>query len=218
MSEPLPKEKMSAYARWELASFDQPVAMSRQEERDSRPTIEEIAAIRDEARRKGRTEGYAEGFAEGRDAGWKQGLAEASVELASLRQAATAFGQEVAKADERITQQMLDLALDLAKAMLKTGLAVRPELVLPVVSEAVRYLPAVQHPALLYLHPLDAELVRDHLGEELGKTGWRILDDAQIDRGGCRVETASNQIDATVQTRWQRIAAALSRDDDWLIG
>jgi hypothetical protein len=38
-----------------------------------------------------------------------------------------------------------------------------------------------------------------------------------MDRGGCRVETASNQIDATTSTRWQRIAASLGKDSDWLI-
>lgn len=215
MSEPLPKEKMTAYMRWEVASFDQP-GPQRRDSRDGRPTIEEIAAIRDEARRKGQAEGYAEGHAQGRDAGWEQGMAEAARELAALRQIAAAFGDEVGKADERIAQQLLDLALDLCKAMLKTGLDIRPELVLPVVAEAVRYLPSVQHPALLYLHPQDAVLVRDNLGEELTKSGWRVLDDPQLDRGGCRVETATNQIDATVQTRWQRIAAALARDDNWL--
>lgn len=215
MSEPLPKEKMSAYMRWEVASFDEPMA-SRSGERDNRPTIEELAAIRDEARRKGRAEGYADGHAEGRDAGWEQGLGEAAKELAHLRQAAQVFGEEVARADERIAQQLLDLALDLSKAMLKNALAIRPEVVVPVVAEAIRYLPAVQAPALLYLHPADAVLVRERIGEELEKTGWRVFDDAQIERGGCRVETASNQIDATVQTRWQRIAAALSRESDWL--
>jgi flagellar assembly protein FliH len=215
MSEPISKGQMSPYMRWELASFDEPV-VSRELEADNRPTIEELAAIRDEARRKGRAEGYADGHAEGRDAGWEQGIAEAASELVPLQRIAGAFGNEIAKIDEQVNQQLLDLALDLAKAMLKSALTVRPELVVPVVAEAVRYLPAVQQPALLYLHPGDALLVREHIGEELDKTGWRVFDDAQIERGGCRVETASNQIDATAQSRWQRIAAALSRDGGWL--
>ena len=59
---------------------------------------------------------------------------------------------------------MLDLALDLAKAMLKTALAVRPELVLPIVAEAIHYLPALQQPALLFLHPDDALLVKNAHG------------------------------------------------------
>jgi flagellar assembly protein FliH len=37
-----------------------------------------------------------------------------------------------------------------------------------------------------------------------------------MERGGCRIETASNQIDATIGTRWDRITAALGKDTDWL--
>lgn len=215
MSDALPKEQMSAYMRWEMASFDPPpVHVAAPHELP--PTVEELAAIREEARRKGRAEGYADGHAEGRDAGWEQGLAEAAIEIAHLRELASAFGGEIAEADERMKQQLLDLALDMAKAMLKTALDVRPELVLPIVGEAIRYLPAVQQPALLYLNPADAVLVRQQLEDELTRAGWRVIEDVHTDRGGCRVETASNQIDASMQTRWQRIAAGLSRETDWL--
>jgi flagellar assembly protein FliH len=34
--------------------------------------------------------------------------------------------------------------------------------------------------------------------------------------GSCRVETANNQIDASLPTRWKRLAAALGKDSDWL--
>jgi flagellar assembly protein FliH len=131
-------------------------------------------------------------------------------------QKAATFGTEVAQANDVIADDMLDLALDLAKAMLKTALAVRPELVLPIVGEAIRYLPSLQQPALLFLHPDDAALVKDHMQDELNKAGWRVAEDAHMERGGCRVETASNQIDASTSTRWQRIAAALGKDLDWL--
>jgi flagellar assembly protein FliH len=111
---------------------------------------------------------------------------------------------------------LLDLALDLSKAMLKTVLEVKPELVLPVAREAIRYLPALQQPALLYLHPADSALVREEMQAELEKAGWRVVDDATLTRGGCRVETGSNQIDAGVETRWERLAAALGRENAWL--
>lgn len=198
-----------------MASFDPPPVLV-PTPHELPPSAEELAAIREEARHKGRAEGYGDGHAEGRDAGWEQGLAEAAVEIAHLRDLASAFGGEIAEADERMKQQLLDLALDMAKAMLKTALDVRPELVLPIVGEAIRYLPAVQQPALLYLHPADAVLVRQQLEEELSRAGWRVIEDLHTDRGGCRVETASNQIDASMQTRWQRIAAGLSRETDWL--
>jgi len=33
--------------------------------------------------------------------------------------------------------------------------------------------------------------------------------------GGCRAETPFGAIDATVQTRWQRVAASLARESAW---
>ncbi|OYX24758.1 MAG: flagellar assembly protein FliH, partial [Hydrogenophilales bacterium 32-62-9] len=121
-----------------------------------------------------------------------------------------------AQADEIISQQILDLSIDLARALLKPALAIRPELVIPIVKEAVRYLPVLHQPALLFLNPSDALLVKARIGDELEKMGWQIADDGQLEPGGCRVETASNQIDASLPTRWQRLTAALSKNSDWL--
>lgn len=178
----------------------------------SLPTIDQISQIHEQARQEGhalgRAEGHAEGLAEGREA--------AALMAEQLRLVAESFRAEVSRADEVISQDLLDLALDLARAMLKTALAIRPELVLPVVRETINYLPGVKQPALLFLHPEDLALIRDQLGNELEKSGWSIAEDSQLERGGCRVETPSNQIDASTPQRWQRLAAALGKNSDWL--
>ncbi len=133
-----------------------------------------------------------------------------------LQQISEAFGSEVAQANETIAEDLLNLALDVAKAMLKTALKVNPELVLPIVGEAVRYLPSLQQPALLFLHPSDAQLVKDHMEDELTKAGWRVAEDTHLEPGGCRIETASNQIDESLGGRWERLAASLSKEPGWL--
>jgi flagellar assembly protein FliH len=210
MSEPLPKEQQSAYQRWEMASFGDERASTRAAV--ATVSEEELAAIREAARQ----QGFAQGMAQGHAAGLDIGRVDSAQEMLHLQQIAEAFGSEIARANEVIANEMLDLGLDLAKAMLKTALDVRPELVLPVVAEAIRYLPSLQQPALLFLHPEDARLARDFIGEELSKAGWRVSEDVNLDRGGCRVETPTNQIDGSIQTRWQRIAAALGKNNDWL--
>ena len=212
MSSTLPKEQQSPYQRWELASFGE----ERESGRAGAPSAADLAQQMAQARATAHAEGYAQGLMEGRAAGLKEGHLQAAQEIIHLQQIAETFGTEVAQANEVIADDMLDLALDLAKAMLKTALTVRPELVLPIVGEAIRYLPSLQQPALLFLHPDDAALVRDHMQDELDKAGWRVAEDVHMERGGCRVETASNQIDASAPTRWQRIAAALGKDLDWL--
>lgn len=213
----IPKEQQTAYQRWEMASFGD----NRQGAKASPdPNDAAIAAVREAARLQGYAEGKQQGQEEGRKngytAGLEQGRSDAAKEIACLQQLAENFRSELTQANEVVAKDMLNLALDLAKAMLKTALQVRPELVLPIVSEAIRYLPTLQQPALLYLHPTDAQLVERAMESELSKSGWRIVHDAHIARGGCRIETGSNQIDATAPVRWQRIAAALGQESDWM--
>jgi flagellar assembly protein FliH len=184
------------------------------------PTVEEIEAIREAARQEGFAQGHAEGLASGHDAGYQDGLdmgrAEAAAELTHLQNIATTFGDAVTQADEAISNDVLELALHLARNMVRTAFEVRPELILAVVREAVDYLPNLQQPALLILHPEDALIVRSSIGHDLEKAGWRIVEDGNIARGGCRVDTASNQIDAQIASRWQRLTHALGKDLDWL--
>jgi flagellar assembly protein FliH len=226
----IPKEQLTAYQRWELTSFgdDRPSTVERTMQSEAEKRAERERRAAEEARQAAHAaaleEGRKAGFEQGRKAGFEQGRAEGLAdaraqlerEAAQLHKLAESFGAEVAQASERIAGDVIDLALDLSKAMLKNALAIRPELVVPVVADAIRHLPTVQQPALLMLHPDDARLVGDHLSRELAQDGWRIVDDAQIERGGCRVETASNLIDASAPTRWQRIAASLGKDGDWL--
>ncbi len=236
MSDVIPKEKQSAYQRWEMTSFgdENPKAGKTTSPNNEASIAAKTAAANaaasaqmaniaamarqtEEARTQARAEGYTAGMEEGRAAGLAEGRALAEQERLALQEIAEAFGTEVAQANELIANDMLDLSLDLAKAMLKTALNVRPELIIPMVREAIHYLPTLQQPTLLHLHPEDAAIVATHMGDELKTAGWRVVEDVHMNRGGCRVETVTNQIDATTSTRWQRMAATLGKDSDWLI-
>lgn len=221
MSNLIPKEQQSAYQRWEMMSLgEERPSLSERLKPASHAANGELAASLAEqtrqAREQAHAEGYAAGLEEGRAAGLKEGRALAEQERQILLSIAEMFGTEVAQANELIASDMLDLSLDLAQAMLKTALNVRPELIVPLVREAIHYLPTLQQPALLHLHPDDAAIVSQTMGDEINTACWRIVEDLHMDRGGCRVETASNQIDATTPTRWRRLAAALGKDSDWL--
>ena len=242
----IPKEQQSAYQRWEMTSFgderpstlaqraaeaEKAAAAARAYEPQQQqqqppqpaiqlPTAEELEAIRAAAREEGYAEGLEAGQAEGHAAGYEEGLAlgraEAAEELEHLRQLATTFGDAVTEADEAISNDVLELALHLARGMVRTAFDVKPDLILPVVREAIDYLPNLQQPALLMLHPEDALIVKSSIGHELDKSGWRIVEDESIARGGCRVDTASNQIDAQIASRWQRLTLALGKNIEWL--
>lgn len=176
------------------------------------PTVEELEGIREEARLAGYQDGHAAGHADALAAG----KIETDKELEHVRALAGTFSTALHDADQLIANDVLGLALQLAKGMLKNALQVKPELILPIVREAIEYLPVLQQPALLMLNPEDAPVVREGIGEELEKGGWRVIEDPTIQRGGCKVDTASNQIDAQASSRWQRLSHALGKDSDWL--
>lgn len=210
-----PKEMQTAYQRWEMNSFgdERPSAVAKRPPPPELPSEETIAAIRDQA--------SMAGFEAGKAAGYQDGLAlgraEAAEELAHLKAAALIFSGALSQADETIASDMLELALQLARGMLRTALEVKPELILPIVREAIGHLPVLQQPALLMLHPLDASIVTGAIGDDLEKGGWRVVQDASVGRGGCKVDTASNQIDAQAASRWQRLTTALGKNNvEWL--
>jgi flagellar assembly protein FliH len=176
------------------------------------PTVEELEQIREDARQDGYEEGHAAGHADAIEAG----KLASKEELQHVRALADSFSNALQDADQLIANEVLELALQLAKGMLKNALQVKPELILPIVRDAIEYLPVLQQPALLVLHPDDAATVRAGISEELDKGGWRVVEDANVGRGGCKVDTASNQIDATAAARWQRLSNALGKEADWL--
>ena len=52
--------------------------------------------------------------------------------------------------------------------------------------------------------------------EALTASGWSIVEDTTVERGGCRVGTAQGEADATVEVRWGRILATFGRDGAWM--
>ncbi|HEU0282239.1 MAG TPA: FliH/SctL family protein, partial [Gallionella sp.] len=118
--------------------------------------------------------------------------------------------------DEQLAQSLLDLSLEIARKMTGEILQVKPEVILKIVGDAISGLPHFNQNAHLILHPDDAELVRQQMGEQLSHAGWKIFTDAQIKRGGCRVETAHSQVDATTEARWKRAVESIGQDRSWL--
>jgi flagellar assembly protein FliH len=237
------KDTQGAFKRWEMTSFgdERPSTLAARIQAEERaaasaaasaaaaaaaslpsmpamqlPTAAELEALREGARAEGYAEGLEEGRAAGRAEAYEAGRAEMAAEMDSLRAVAATFSGAVAAADETIASDVLDLALHLARSMVRTAFTVRPELIIPIVREAIDYLPVLQQPAILALNPDDIEIVRAALGDELDKGGWRVVADPQVGRGGCKVDTASNQIDAQAAARWTRLAHSLGKNVEWL--
>ncbi|OGS90781.1 MAG: hypothetical protein A2Z95_09965 [Gallionellales bacterium GWA2_60_18] len=200
------KEQLTAFERWELASFD-PHSGDKQQS-DALATVAELENIRLQA--------HDEGYAQGRDAGYAAGIQQARTEAAQIHTLLQTLQDALNKMDEQLAQSLLDLSLEIARKMTGEILQERPEAILKIVNDAIGGLPHFNQNAHLILHPDDAELVRKQMGEQLSHTGWKIFPDAQIRRGGCRVETAHTQVDAAMEARWKRIVESIGQDKSWL--
>ena len=234
MSNRIPKEKLTAYQRWEVAAFDEQervaseprivadppveeapveVASERREPPQAPeppepplvlPTAEGIERMQNEAQ----ASGYAEGFQEGIAAG--QAVA---TRLAALMDK---LQQALAVVDQQVADQLLTLAIEIANQVLRQSLRIQPALLLPIVREAVTTLHPHHGQPLLFVNPDDAGLVRGQLGDQLSHSNWRIIEDASLTPGGCRVELGGSEVDATVETRWQRVIEAIGVSEEWL--
>lgn len=191
-----PKEQLSAYQRWELRAFDE-------NEGVKLPTADAIQRIQQQA--------YQEGFA----AGIKDGRAEGQALVQHMHTLMTELNQSMQQFEMAMAEEIMDLALDIARQMVRSTLEVNPEIVLAVVREAIESLPQVNQNPTLILNPKDAQLVREMLAHEYQESAWRVVDDPLMEVGGCRVETGATEIDANIESRWQRIVTALGSNAPW---
>ncbi|MYZ44874.1 flagellar assembly protein FliH [Schauerella aestuarii] len=228
-----------AWRRWTMNSFDDHNGAPSETSGEPAPAAPDAAALlaqdRAEARAAGRHQGHEEGlregyaagehtgreagFAEGREAGYAEGLEtarrQAREEAAQLHLIAQTCAESVGQIEEKMGQALIGLALDIARQVIRTKLDKQPECVVDAVREVLHMQPVTQGTLRLWLHPLDVDLVRQYLNEELQDARWRVLADESVLRGGCRAETPYGDIDGTLQTRWHRVAASLGRDSQW---
>ena len=225
-TQPAPDAKLSqtAWQRWEMASFTQTLpeqaAQTAPAHAPEAQPVEpvflvdeaELAELRLQARKAGEAEGREQGHAQGLVEGHAAGLTAVQAQAAQLQALALALPAALQLAQSSIADDLLALALDIARQVLGQALATEPQAILAVVHELLHAEPSLSGAPQLLLHPDDAALVKELLADDLKTAGWRIRSDAQIARGGCRVTAHSGERDATVQTRWERVSAALARN------
>lgn len=214
------RDNLTAWERWELASFDAaknsppepppPPAPQQQEVETVRlPTAAEIEQIHQQAHE----EGFRKGREEGYQAGYAEGQAQPRAAAEQIGKLAASLEQALADLDTAVADELLALAIEIARGVVRQELAARPEILQEVVREALAQL-SHQH-AAIYLNPEDAALVRSYLGEQMAHAGHRIHEDYKLARGDCLIEAGGTQVDATVATRWRRVLDGLGLADAW---
>ena len=206
----IPKESLTGLRKAELGDLGGANSHTRPAPARATPSATSSAAALAQAR--------DEGYREGLEAGRREGEAQVQNERAALSQLTNGLTELINDFEQGLANDVLAMSLELAKLIVRHSVKVKPDLVLSVVREAVGSLPGVDQQTTILLHPADAALLRKLADGDktLGELPWKIIEDAQIERGGCRLETSTTEVDATLETRWRRIIAALGRDDPWI--
>ena len=210
----IPREELSSFQAWRPGTID---GVDRRKSSQSSPVPEPPAAAADaerlgelaRARAAGAQEGYQNGYRDGLVAleSFKQSLAmQSTTQLAGLM---SRLEGEFDALQPHLAQTVAQVAVELAQQVLKTELALQPELVAQVATQALEAMLFSAKHITVAVHPLDQPLVQAAAADALSARGARVVANAALTRGDVLVHADIGTIDARGATRWQQATAHL---------
>jgi flagellar assembly protein FliH len=229
-SELLRGGEQTAFARWDLPSFDaepHQVPLDREQpevdaasdagdtdveaelhEQAPKPfTVEELEQIREEAYNEGFATGEKDGFHSGQLKGQQEAKTKLEARMAELEALMAQLMAPMQDQDDQIEDMLLKLVETMVRQVVQRELTTDSSQITKVLRGALKALPMGAENIRIYLNPVDfdaAKALRERHEEK-----WRLLEDDQLLPGGCRVETEHSQLDATLETRLQQITEQL---------
>ncbi|MGE4243974.1 FliH/SctL family protein [Ramlibacter sp.] len=167
--------------------------------------------------------GRRRGFDQGARLGLNQGYSEGSQALedfrsrtaadaaVQMREVLGAFRAEMAALESQVASDLVSLAIDIARQVLRRELRQGAHALLPAACEALRALGENASQVELFLHPDAAAVLQAPLE---GEAGCRIVADPALPPDGCRAEADTGVAEAGFETRWQAVMATLGRDEE----
>lgn len=170
--------------------------------------IEEVAQERSEA-------AYRSGVEDGRSLGRQAAREEMAPLLEALNRMTQEIGAQRDRLLERTENAVLQLAVAIARRILRTELTARPEAMLDIVRTCLSQVKESTR-VVVRVHPADEQILRtqeERLQEAMGRFGaWELRGDAQVSRGGCLIETDFGTLDGRVESQLEEIERALRRE------
>lgn len=194
---------MSA-VRWDLPAVAGKTVQGRRAGR----TVSELEDVEQRAHKEAFAKGHAAGLVAAR-AESQQAINQAKTQVANIDKMLGAIAQPFRDLDSQIEEQLVALAVSVARQLVRRELRIDPSQVIAIVRETVALLPAATRDVRVHLHPEDASVVREKLATPSADRAWTIVEDPVMPRGGCRVTTDTAHIDARLETRIQDIMATI---------
>ncbi|MEO8922293.1 MAG: flagellar assembly protein FliH [Caldimonas sp.] len=213
----IPREELSSFAAWQIGDISGTpgAANAPRRAREAAAAPVDPATLAAQQLRTARQAGYQDGYRDGLVAleGFKQSFAaQTTTQVGAL---VVAIGEQLDTLQQDMARCLAATATQLARRIVRSELSSRPECVALVAEQAIETLLQSARHIVVRLHPDDHSLVETGAAEAIAARGARLVADAAIARGGCRVESDIGGVDATIEERWRLAAAALGCDDHW---
>ena len=176
------------------------------------PDVEELI---DKAHKSGYQDGYRNGLIALESYKQTQAAQLAAYMNDQIGALASDFHHRLESLEQQLAGRIAGVALELARQVVRSELDQRPEAVLTVAEEALGVLLSSAKQIVVRLNPDDNALAQGSLTEVLQARGARLMPDAAVTRGGCLVESDIAVVDASVEARWFRAAAAMGSQTEW---
>ncbi|MEO7775432.1 MAG: flagellar assembly protein FliH [Steroidobacteraceae bacterium] len=193
---------------WNAPEVAGPLAHKRRNWR----TVDELEGIE----RAAWEESYAEGLAAGQAAGLaevRKRVTQLDAQIAHFDEIVSLLARPLSRMDIEVETQLVNLAVSIARQLLRRELKLDPSQVVAAVRETVALLPAAAREVRVRLHPDDAALVREKLATPQAEQAWRIVEDPVLARGDCRVSAEAAQIDARLESRLAAVISTVLGDE-----
>jgi flagellar assembly protein FliH len=216
----IPREEIDAVSAWRFSAVDGSDELPPPAETEAEP---EPNLLLEQAVAEARQQSFADGFAHGHDAGGKE--VRDALEAAMRRtteETGVRLGQllhhmtdQLLGCEQKIARQILDLACDIARQVVRQELQSNTGHLRAVIGESLELIVEDGLPATVRMHPDDLSLMKDALMDTLGENAPEFVADVTITPGGCLVQTQGSTVDATVEKRWSRAVGNLGLDEPW---
>jgi flagellar assembly protein FliH len=172
----------------------------------------------DDGYRKGHETGAADGYREGVDQGRSEGLRrgieegrnETLVSFDTLARPLDAMLKSLKhlQADYKKAQrkEVVELVAKVARQVIRAELALQPVQLLAMVDETLSTMPATREAIEVYMNPEDLQCVSELDPKRASR--WKLIADARLELGECRVKAGHHEADAGCQ---QRLAACMEQ-------
>jgi flagellar assembly protein FliH len=209
----IPREELRDFAAWTPDAFGgTPAHTPEARQPDSAQSVAEALQAQLHAARQA---GYQDGYRDGLVAldGFKRSFAQqTTAQVGALLQR---FDDELLALERQLAHAVARAAVELARQVVRSELATRPELVVKVAEDALGAVLLSARHIVVHVHPDDHDLVAQGAAEVLAARAARLVATADVERGGCRIESELGRVDAQIGTRWAQAAATLGQDVPW---